>query len=504
MADTLEDALSDGTTVVDDTLVIDNDLRTIKIPSSITLLGVESDDDVNTLKFKMPKTYKGIDLSEFEVHVNFRNANGDLGLYIVQDATVDGDNIKFSWIVGRQACAYNGITRFIVCLCKYGDWYDKTVTTTDENGDTITTKTKTRDVTKEFNTAIASLTVLAGIEPSTDVTVEADVTEQLLTKLEAKTNEIIEAARVAAQNVGATTVVVTPNLTSGTAVGTITVNGESKTLYAPSHSYQVKALVDDGTPIGTVSIDGNEVTLYSPQGAVNVSELTNDANYITSDSLELQFITSELTAGRSGVIYVYLTEWSKMSSSAITNSATVTDDENSGTEPAEINQTNLSTYMNHGYHYRVLTWSNTLGAAVPIFDTSVIEFMINRHDRTLAYLSTEIGQKLEQKLEVTFVTKLPNTAYSQPSVGLYVLLTDWDSVFKTTTAISESSLATYFSNSKTTYSVYIWSNLYDKFLQIKGESSGGMVSPITVSSYISNIYGTDDETKDKIYVVTAL
>lgn len=501
MADTLEDALSDGATVIDDTLVIDNNLRTITIPSSVTLLGVESDDNVNTLKFKMPKTYNGIDLSTFEVHINFRNANGDLGLYIVQDATVDGDNIKFSWVVGRQACAYNGTTRFIVCLCKYSDWYDKTVTTTDENGDTIETKTKTRDVTKEFNTAIASLTVLAGIEPSTDVTVEADVTEQLLTKLEAKTNEIIEAARVAAQNVGATTVVVTPNLTSGTAVGTITVNGESKTLYAPSHSYQVKALVNDGTPIGTISIDGNEVIIYAPQGAVNVSELTNDANYITSDSLELQFITSELTAGRSGVIYVYLTEWKNMSSSSLTGSATVTDNENSATEEAEINQENLTTYMNNGYHYRILTWSDTLGSAVTIFDTSIPQEMMDYHRESLSSMGNSLVQQIERKLEVTFVTKLPNTAHS---VGLYVLLTDWDSVFTTTTAISESSLATYFSNSKTTYSVYIWSNSYDKFLQIKGESSGGMVSPITVSSYISNIYGTDDETKDKIYVVTAL
>ena len=38
-----------------DYIVINDDLRTMTIPDSITLLGVESDDDVNKIPFQMPK-----------------------------------------------------------------------------------------------------------------------------------------------------------------------------------------------------------------------------------------------------------------------------------------------------------------------------------------------------------------------------------------------------------------------------------------------------------------
>ena len=146
-------------------IVIDDNLRTMTIPSDIVLLGVESDDDVNKIAFQMPKTYCGTDLSQFEARINYMNANGDGDMYIVSDLAVDGDDpslMTFTWIVGRNACAYKGNTQFIVCLKKFA---------TDGSG----------TVLQEFNTTVYQLPVLEGLETTEAVVQQnADVIEQIL------------------------------------------------------------------------------------------------------------------------------------------------------------------------------------------------------------------------------------------------------------------------------------------------------------------------------------
>lgn len=122
--------------------IIDNKLRTITMPSSITL-GVESDDDVNRLHFQMPQKLGDVDLSKFDIYINYMNANNEGNIYIVEDKAVAGGNITFSWLVGRSATKYKGDTKFIVCmkLC-------------DGRG----------VVQQEFNTTVVSLKVLEGLE----------------------------------------------------------------------------------------------------------------------------------------------------------------------------------------------------------------------------------------------------------------------------------------------------------------------------------------------------
>lgn len=123
-------------------IVIDENLRTMDIPSEIVLLGVESDEDVNKIQFQMPKEYCGYDLSEFDANINFMNAKGEGDVYSVSDLTVDGDAMTFTWVVGRTACAYKGMTRFNVCLKKF-----------DEG-----------TLVQEFNTTVYELPVLEGLE----------------------------------------------------------------------------------------------------------------------------------------------------------------------------------------------------------------------------------------------------------------------------------------------------------------------------------------------------
>lgn len=143
---------------------IDNDLRTIAIPSGLQTVGVESDEDVRRLNFQMPKQYHEVDLSEFNIRINFMNANNQGDAYAVTDKQVSGDNITFSWMVGRNALAYRGNIRFIVCLKK-----------TDAEG----------VVQQEFNTTIAQLTVLEGLETTEAVVAEnPDIIEQILQRLD--------------------------------------------------------------------------------------------------------------------------------------------------------------------------------------------------------------------------------------------------------------------------------------------------------------------------------
>lgn len=164
---TLEEALSASEvndTGADEVITIDNDLRKITIPASITLLGVESDENVRALHFQMPKTYKGLDLSEFAIRINYMNANNVGDTYAVDDSKISGENIVFTWTVGRVACMYKGNTKFIVCLKK---------------------KDVSGNVLKEFNTSLASLPVLEGLETTEAVVAEnPDIIEQILTKIE--------------------------------------------------------------------------------------------------------------------------------------------------------------------------------------------------------------------------------------------------------------------------------------------------------------------------------
>ena len=151
-----------------DYIVINDDLRTMQIPDSITLLGVESDDDVNKIPFQMPKEYCGYDLSTFEARINYLNANNEGDIYIVDDLAVDGDDpslMTFTWLVGRTACKYKGDTKFIVCLKKFA---------ADGSG----------DVVQEFNTTVYSLPVLKGLE-TVDAVVQqnADIIEQILQQI---------------------------------------------------------------------------------------------------------------------------------------------------------------------------------------------------------------------------------------------------------------------------------------------------------------------------------
>lgn len=126
-------------------ITVDFSTRSINIPETIRFLGVESDDDILPLHFQMPKTYQGVDLSTFDMNINYLNAQAQGDVYDITDAKVEGEYILFTWKVGRFAAQYAGNVQFNVCL-KEMDKADPTI------------------VTRELNTTVASLPVLKGLE----------------------------------------------------------------------------------------------------------------------------------------------------------------------------------------------------------------------------------------------------------------------------------------------------------------------------------------------------
>lgn len=153
-------------TASDELLIIDPETRQIAVPENF-LLGVESDQNVERVRFQCPKVVgDNIDLSKLHIYVNYRNANQEVSSYWCQDVEVEGDNITFSWLVSRAATMYQGETIFIVCAKK-----------SDEEG----------NLTNEWNTTIPEHggIVLEGLEPDPRLEQQyPDVIEQILTELD--------------------------------------------------------------------------------------------------------------------------------------------------------------------------------------------------------------------------------------------------------------------------------------------------------------------------------
>lgn len=148
--------------------IIDDDLRTISIPSGGVILGVITDKDVNRVNFKMKRFYNGFDMSDgFIIRVNYVNANGSANYYTIPDADkrVTDTDLMFTWLVGSDAVAYNGEVALAVAFIK-------------QTGGVITQK---------FNSTIAYARVLDGLD--VDSYVPPQEQEDILTHLQRELDE---------------------------------------------------------------------------------------------------------------------------------------------------------------------------------------------------------------------------------------------------------------------------------------------------------------------------
>jgi hypothetical protein len=142
---------------------IDPDTRVITVPSCYKEFGVEADEKVNRINFQCPKVVgDNIDLTAFNLYINYMNASGEYNAYLVDDVTVSGDIITFSWLLSRHVTEKSGTVNYIVCAKK-----------SDDTG-----------VINEWNSKVATGTVGVGLEATTEVEEQnADVIEQILARI---------------------------------------------------------------------------------------------------------------------------------------------------------------------------------------------------------------------------------------------------------------------------------------------------------------------------------
>ena len=156
--------------VVDAVCVIDGETRIISVPTEYKELGVESDEKVTRVKFQCPKIVgDNIDLTEYNLYINYRNAGNKLNSYLVEDVTVTGDTINFSWLLSRHVTENPGTISYIVCAKK-----------SDDTG-----------VINEWNTKVATGTVGIGLEATEEIEEQnIDAIEQILRSIVELENKV--------------------------------------------------------------------------------------------------------------------------------------------------------------------------------------------------------------------------------------------------------------------------------------------------------------------------
>jgi hypothetical protein len=141
---------------------IDGETRVITPPTDFKNFGVESDENSKRVWFEAPRIVGDeIDLSSLNLYVNYKNANGEVDKYYVEDVEVVDDKIYFSWKLERKPVRYKGTLTFIVCAVA-----------TDSKG----------VIQTEWNTTLCTGQVLEGLEVVTpEIPVEeSDIINQLI------------------------------------------------------------------------------------------------------------------------------------------------------------------------------------------------------------------------------------------------------------------------------------------------------------------------------------
>ena len=171
----LDEALGlTGAEAADDSIHIDANTRQVTVPESQQLFGVESDENVEVKHIVLDGRYNdGTDLSTLTLRVNWRNANGGKGSYLVTNLDVTEDSIAFDWVISRGVVAYKGTVYFIVCAFKVNS----------------TGKTE-----QEWNSSLGQGTVLEGLEVTDEDIGGDDTVNRMLTILQ-QMNSVQTAAK---------------------------------------------------------------------------------------------------------------------------------------------------------------------------------------------------------------------------------------------------------------------------------------------------------------------
>ena len=153
------------------TCTVNPDTREIIVPEKYKILGVFSDEKVTKIPFTCPKVVgNNVDLTEYNLYINYQNAIGRHNTYLVDDVAVSGDNITFSWLLSRDVTLSSGVVKYSLCAKKL-------------NGDSIS---------NEWNTTVANGVVIQGLEATQAIVEEnSDIIEAILSKAHTHANKSV-------------------------------------------------------------------------------------------------------------------------------------------------------------------------------------------------------------------------------------------------------------------------------------------------------------------------
>ena len=153
------------------TCTVNPDTREIIVPEKYKILGVFSDEKVTKIPFTCPKVVgNNVDLTEYNLYINYQNAIGRHNAYLVDDVAVSGDNITFSWLLSRDVTLSSGVVKYSLCAKKL-------------NGDSIS---------NEWNTTIANGVVIQGLEATQAIVEEnSDIIEAIISKAHTHANKSV-------------------------------------------------------------------------------------------------------------------------------------------------------------------------------------------------------------------------------------------------------------------------------------------------------------------------
>ena len=98
-------------------IIINSNTRQFNVPGADLVFGVSGDSGSEVKRFQCSR-YVGnnLDLMSCFVRINFRNGNGKMDSYLVDDMAIDGDNVTFSWLLSPKVTEYRGQIKFVVCV----------------------------------------------------------------------------------------------------------------------------------------------------------------------------------------------------------------------------------------------------------------------------------------------------------------------------------------------------------------------------------------------------
>lgn len=84
-------------------IVVNPATRQFNIPGADLVFGVTADSGSERKHFQCPR-YVGnnLDIAGSFVRINYRNSNGEIDSYLVDDLSVDGNNVLFSWVLSPK------------------------------------------------------------------------------------------------------------------------------------------------------------------------------------------------------------------------------------------------------------------------------------------------------------------------------------------------------------------------------------------------------------------